>query len=257
MEGIHNFRDFGGYQAQNGLHVKRGMLYRSGSLAGATESDIVRLEELGIRTVCDLRTPREQARHPDPMLPGGRVAYHHVPMKARQHDESGRLEQLLSLLFGRARTLRYEHVLNGIYQEYVKEFKAELGTVVDLTAQDGSLPILIHCTAGKDRTGLACGIILCALSVPYEAIVGDYLLSNELLHDFRDEMLNRLKWAWLLGVSPERFRPLFGVRREYMDTAFAAMRHTHRTVESYVRHGLGLSDEDRSRLCQRLLERRG
>ncbi|MBN1425316.1 tyrosine-protein phosphatase, partial [Candidatus Fermentibacteria bacterium] len=257
MDGIHNFRDFGGYGTQDGRRVRGGMLYRSGSLSGATGNDLERLRALGIKTVCDLRTQRERAHHPNPLAHDAHFRYTHIPMKARQHDESGRFRQLLSLLFGKARTLRYEQVLEEIYREYVSEFREELGMILGIASDEDNLPILIHCTAGKDRTGLACAIIHHTLGVPYDTILSDYLLSNESLHGFREEMLKRLGMFSLVGISRERFQPLFEVRREYLEASFSEMREGFGSVNGYIRDGLGFSDEARGRLADLLLEPAG
>ena len=255
MKRIENFRDFGGYRTQNGLIVKRGMLYRSGSLAKASDDDLAKLSSLGIRTVCDLRTHQERSNNPDRIPGNSNVKSIHIPIKVTMHNESGVISQLFALLFGEARRLDYAQVAKQIYREYAVDFRPEFSEIIKLAAEGSNLPILIHCTAGKDRTGLACGLIQLMLGVPLESVTQDYLLTNGRLHEFKDAMLNRLRFLSIFGISRQKFLPLFEARSEYLEAAFDQMRHEYGTVENYVRDGLGFSDKDRLGLKDLLLEK--
>ena len=254
MEAIHNFRDVGGYRTQNGLVVKRGLLYRSGSLAEASDNDLAKLSSLGIRTVCDLRTHQERRKNPDRIPGNSNVKSVHIPIKAAMHNESGAIPQLFALLFGEARRLDYAQVAKQVYREYATGFRPEFSEIIKLAAEGSNLPILIHCTAGKDRTGLACGLIQLMLGVPLELVIHDYLLTNGRLHGFKDAMLSRLRILSIFGISREKFLPLFEARSEYLEAAFDQIRHEYGTVKNYVRDGLGFSDKDRLGLKDLLLE---
>lgn len=254
MESIPNFRDFGGYKTRHGLVIKKGLLFRSGSLARASERDLETLAGLGIRTVCDLRTVQERRKAPD-RLPGrAGVNYVHIPIKARGHNESSPLWQLLSLKFGQGRRLDYGELLKDIYREYVTDFQAELGRVIRLVSDSRNLPVLIHCTAGKDRTGFACGLIQLLLGAPWEVVMADYLLSNDRLHLFKEEMRRKFRLFALAGLPGHRFLPLFEARQEYLQAAFERIEAGYGGVEDYVRLGLGVPEEARLRLNRLLLE---
>ena len=252
MDKIHNFRDLGGYRTADGRRVRRGLLYRSASLADASAVDLQQLAALGIRTVCDLRTMQERADDPD-RLPAS-VRSLHLPIKVKNHHESGLLLGLLGWLFGGARRFKADEGLNGFYREYVTDFGGVFAQVVRLAAERDNLPLLIHCTAGKDRTGFACALLQLLLGVPQEAVMREYLLSNEHLGEFRAEQLRRFRFLRLLGLSQERIMPFLEVRQEYLETALAQVARDWGDVENYAHDGLGLSAEERLRLSKLLLE---
>jgi protein-tyrosine phosphatase len=209
---------------------------------------------LGIRLICDLRTKSERRRHPDRLPSSFGITYRHIPMKSRHHDDSGVFAQLCSLVFGKARRMRFDEVMEEVYREYVADFGAELAAVLRLTADPEHLPILIHCTAGKDRTGLACVLIHRVLGASPEAIMGDYLCSNDHFTAFRRDITRRLRRFSVLGVSTERVLPLFEARREYVEAAFDEMTRRHGSFDAYVEEGLKVTDVEKKRLRELLLE---
>ncbi len=253
MEKLHNFRDFGGYATHDGSRIKSGLLYRCGSLAQATPADLTALAALGIRTVCDLRTIKERSRRPDPSFGRLPLRLVHLPIKVKSHNDAGFLGQLFSLRFGAGRKLDFDRFSLDSYREYATDFRAEFVQVMRLAAESENLPILIHCSAGKDRTGFAVSLIQSALGVPFEQVMQDYLLTNSLLADFKAEMLRQLKPFEMLGVPSARFLPLLEVRQEYLLAAYEQIREDYATVEHYIRHGLGFSDAERGRLRELLL----
>ena len=255
MERIYNFRDFGGYQNRNGSVIKKGLLYRSGSLEKASDHDLQRLSELGIRTVCDLRTLQEKERWPDRFPRNSHVKTFHFPIKVSRHKEAGFVAQLFSLLFGETRKLNYALVTQDAYREYVTDFRSEFSEIIKLAAEPTNLPILIHCAAGKDRTGFACSLLHLMLAIPQESVLADYLLSNEYLNEFKVAMLNKLKVFHLLGVSKQKFMPLLDARSEYLQAAFDQIHRDYGTIEGYFHDGLGILAEERTRLNEALLER--
>jgi protein-tyrosine phosphatase len=253
MENIYNFRDFGGYQAQDGTVIKKGLLYRCASLANASDNDLNELSSLGIRTICDLRSRMEKKNEPDRIPAHSDIKVIHLPIKATRDDEVGLFSQLTSFMFGKTRNIDfYEYTIN-LYQDYVTEFRSEFSEILKLAADSSNLPILIHCTAGKDRTGLACGLIQLALGVSLELVIKDYLLTNEYLHEFKEDMLKKLKYAPLFGISKQRFLPLFEARPEYLQVALDQIRLDYGNIENYIRNGLEFSVEDRLKLGDLLL----
>ena len=250
MERIDNFRDIGGYSARDGLFVKEGMIYRSGSLAEASPDDLRHLVALGIKTVCDLRSNYERDRAPDPDLGVKSV---HIPIQVSRQDNSGVLRQLYNQMVGPERRRDYAQEMSKIYREYVTDFSDVFSEVIHLIADPSNLPILIHCTAGKDRTGYAVSLIQLLLDVPLELVFQDYLLTNEYLGRFKAEMFRRLRFFTLFGLSSQRFLPLFDARREYLEAAFDQIRYTHGKIENYFFSCLRISENDRVQLSLNLL----
>jgi len=254
MEAILNFRDSGGWPARDGLWVKRGLVFRSGGLAKASDGDLSEMQSLGIRMICDLRTDREQRRHPDRFDPASGIGYRHIPMRSRRHDDSGVFSQLCSLLFGKARKLCFDEVMEEVYREYVTDFRTEVSAVLRMVLEPENLPILIHCTAGKDRTGLVAAFLLTALGVSPDGVVEDYLRSNDHLSGSRHDIMRSLARLAPLGVSPERVIPLFEARRAYLAAAFDQIARDYGTFDRYLGDGLSLTADDRVRLNNLLLE---
>lgn len=255
MERIHNFRDFGGYKTLNGSMVRKGLLYRSGGLAHASDNDLKTILSLEIKTIIDLRTNQERNDNPE-RLPGTlTIKSIHLPIKVKMHDESGFIRQLLSLLFGKARKINYGEAMKGVYREYVTDFRSEFSAIIRLAADSANLPILIHCTGGKDRTGFACSLIQLILGAPVETVMYDYLKTNDYSHEMKDEIQKRLKKFSYFGISIAKFFPLLEARSEYLDAAYDQIKNDFGTVDDYVRNGLSFSDKDRYMLQNLLLEK--
>jgi protein-tyrosine phosphatase len=152
-----NLRDVGGYRAAGGRATRWRTLLRSGSLRPAGADAVSRLAGYGLRTVIDLRTAAEADRAPSP--PG---------IAARA--------QLIPLLGPEVRGL--PPGLEAVYRYLIEERGDQVGSAISALARDGALPALVHCAAGKDRTGIVIGLVLAVLGVPDEIIAADYALSS-------------------------------------------------------------------------------
>jgi protein-tyrosine phosphatase len=247
MESIHNFRDFGGYATPHGV-VRKGLLYRSGSLGQASPNDLQAISALGIRTIVDLRSQAERERQPDRLPSNARVEYIHLPVGVKQFNQLSLTRQIFAILFGRERRADFTETISEAYREYVSSFRAEFAQVMHLAAEAGRLPLLIHCTAGKDRTGFGSSLILLALGVTPEQVMHEYLLSNNHLHGFREGILRQIKLFKFLGVTAHRFLPLLEARREYLEAALGQVRQEYGTLEAYLRVGLGVSSEEHQKM---------
>lgn len=155
-EGLANFRDFGGRPVSGGGEVRRGRLFRSDSLAYATEGDARRLvRDLGVATVVDLRAAREVAERGRGPLADLGIAYHHVPITDVSHGVD----------------------LSEHYVAMLAERGEPLAALVRRLAAPGTLPAVVHCEVGCDRTGVVSAAILGLVGVPDEVISADYELS--------------------------------------------------------------------------------
>ncbi|WP_309066377.1 tyrosine-protein phosphatase [Microbacterium sp.] len=162
LDGTFNFRDVGGYPSERLGSLRAGALYRSDALGDLTESDRGVLSDLGVQTVIDLRESAEIASYPD-RLDGLAILEVHVPV----------FED--SLFAGSYEHLTEPMTLEGLYDEMLTVRARQLATAVEtLGAPEGRFPAVVHCTAGKDRTGVVVAMLLGALDVPLQWIVDDF-----------------------------------------------------------------------------------
>ena len=174
FEACENFRELGGYTGCGGRHVKYGAFYRSPALANIkTPADRARFEELGVRTVFDFRSEKERTLAPDPDFPG----VVNIPASAMLAEDGSEVDFDLEKLLRSEDGIRM--LTEGVHESYARmpfgnpAYRALFGAI-----RAGQTPILFHCTAGKDRTGVAAALILKALGVSREDIVEDYLLTS-------------------------------------------------------------------------------
>ena len=159
MESINNFRDFGGYTTQNGTRLKDGLLYRSGDLSKATDADLERIASLGIKTVCDLRSEGERRKEPDRIPAAKPFTFFNIPMHPIVDYHGRSLGRLLSLMFGSERRADYVAASYQAYREYATSYLPQLKALFERISNPENLPLLIHCSAGKDRTGVVASLI--------------------------------------------------------------------------------------------------
>jgi len=251
FENAVNFRDLGGYVCADGRRVKWNRLYRCGHMGRLTESDLARLAALEPAVICDFRTDVELANTPSRLPPQLHGARHHLEIGPAAAGTVA--DVVLGFTTGALNDLSYlDHQIES-YREIINDFAhcyAAMFRLMD-DAQGGS--VIVHCTAGKDRTGIAAGLILHALGVPRDTIMADYLLTNECpqLHGYIRHLVEKgvaddmpappaEKFARVLGV--------FGAKGALLDAAFAAMVQRAGSVDGYIRDVLGVTDAKRARL---------
>jgi protein-tyrosine phosphatase len=247
LEGGQNFRDMGGYGTADGRSVKWRVLYRSGSMHHLTGEDLATLRDLGIQTIVDLRSTNEREREPL----GEADGFAPVVFADPYVFATSQLGQALPSSGMEAEHARgaFERAYTHIPYQFAKQFR-------DIFSQllDGKVPIVINCSGGKDRTGVAAALVLTALGVPREAVVEDYLLSQ--LH-FRPKMAARSpvggdrRWQ---NMPPELMDVLRGVQQSYLEAAFRSIDDRSGGLEAYFQSELGLAPSDLERLKDLYLE---
>lgn len=166
FEGCFNFRDIGGYPTADGRRVRWGRYYRAGRQDRMTEQDLARLEALGIRTQVDLRRPDEaQEQGPGPLQRFG-AEYHNIPV-----IPEGGTDQL-------SRLVGDTGISGRRYLGYLEFGPAPWLRLFELFAEADRHPMVLHCTAGKDRTGVSTAFLLSVLGVERALIEADYVLTN-------------------------------------------------------------------------------
>jgi len=231
---LQNLRDAGGHPTGNGARVRSGLLFRGDAPVRLDDAAQARLAGLGLRTIVDLRRDRERAHW------GSEHAWF-----------GGKLVELS--LIGEQR--RPVNPLNGGlagFNRWVYETRGEtIAEIVGTLAAPGALPALVHCTAGKDRTGLVVALIQSWLGVPEDVIAADYALSAEQLHADDDEAIAKQEEA--LGVNVRERPDLLEARPEWIVAALAEVRDTHGTPEAYLL-AHGAQPDDLARLRSALVE---
>jgi protein-tyrosine phosphatase len=248
-----NFRDFGGYETADGAHVRRRLLFRCGHMANMTPEGRAGFRQLGIGVVCDLRRVDEREEEPTPFPahdprqvhipidPGSAVRLRESFAELGPREQGFGLRERIDFMVGINRELAVDHV-----DDYRAVFDALLA------ADDNGF--LIHCTAGKDRTGFGVAIIQMALGVSRDTVIEDYMLTNDLV-DVEGVVLPRMRELYAREeVDVDEAMALSGVREEYIHAALETMEAAFGSFERYLSGALGISTAERDRLKERYLE---
>jgi protein-tyrosine phosphatase len=246
-----NFRDFGGYAAAGGRRVKPGRLFRSGALGGLTDRDHAVLQALRIRLICDLRRDSEKAHVPTRWCPAPVAELWHLPLF--KDDESASLASWAQIRDADGVRMKMIDTYRALVT--TPSILAKFRTFFERLAHAESCPVLIHCSAGKDRTGVLCALILSALGVDRAVVMEDFLLTTRYYDSERawthlSSQILDLDMA--KGWSKETLAPVFGLEPAYLQTAFDAVDASHGSVQSFLTGAIGLTparlDEIRAHL---------
>ncbi|MEV4482363.1 tyrosine-protein phosphatase [Micromonospora coxensis] len=258
LVGAPNARDLGGMRTADGRRVRAGRLLRTPALGRLTDEDLPVLGKLAPACVVDLRDASEMSVAPADRLVGEpRVV--HLPV----HDPAHPVFTYVSAVLLGHDLEAYDELaeegtpaaMAAIYRWFVtgESARAGFGAAVRLAAETANLPLLFHCSAGKDRTGWLAVVLLTALGVDDAEIRADYLRNNELSGSLREVLLEAMVRRHPT-LDPETVRPVLEVRPEYLDAAYDEVRRVHGSFEAYLRDGLGVTDEVRAALRDNLLE---
>ena len=252
LSGQPNFRDLGGYAGADGRTVKWRIVYRSGELSQLTEEDVDTLAHLGIKTVVDLRSQHEvSARGPSRMPSSARL----LPLPIASGEMYAKfLPMVLSGDFSKLPS----DLLERVNRVLVRDFQAQFGELLRALLDPANRPLVFHCTQGKDRAGFGAAMVLTALGVPWEVVMDDYLLSNELRRADNDRLLAMIeglaagKGDGALDLS--KIEGLLYVRAQNLGAARDEIHSSHGDLETFLIEGLGCSAEQLGRLRDELLE---
>jgi protein-tyrosine phosphatase len=250
FDSIDNFRDFGDYAAGPG-RLKRGLLYRSAHQARASDADLQKLADLGLGVIVDLRRPNERERDPSRRWEGFAAQVIENDIGQDTADEWATFIAGSDLTVGSFRDYMLDYYRHAPFQRrhidlYTRYFRA-------LAESDGA--ILVHCAAGKDRTGIICALTHHVAGVHDDDIQADYLLTNEperlaarlpMIREVVREATGRI-------ASDEALMTAMRVEAEYLAEAFAAIRQAHGSLDGYLDDALGLDAELRERIHDRVL----
>lgn len=248
-EGIHNFRDYGGYAVVGGGRVKKGLLFRSGQHVEASDDDLKQLEKLAIRTVIDLRGESERMRYPCRRFGGFAaevVAHDGETSNSPPHEAAAEAGMTPPRAFERMIAVYTRMPVNPAM---ISMFGRYLRAIAE--REGGSL---VHCFAGKDRTGIAVTLLQHILGVHHDDIVAEFLLTNEAPNR---EILQRQSVPRMEAIygplDPDAVHNLLGVRPEYIETYMAEVTRDHGSLDAYLEKVIDVDEALRARLRERLV----
>lgn len=252
FEGIYNFRDLGGYTTYDDRRVKWGTLYRSGSLHGASPSDLHWLSELNLHTLVDFRSAAEKAEEPDRLPEPNNIEVVEIPAMDNG-DDSMANEIMTRIKEGSLGEIDPHELMIEGNRQFPTTFNPEYSQFIrTVLAADGK-PVLWHCSAGKDRAGFGAAILLRLLGVSQEQVMADYMLSKQYSLAARKNQIRMLR-LFKGEETADKLQVLMGVEPEWLQAAFDTIDERYGNFDGYVRQGLGLSEQEVSRLRSLLLE---
>lgn len=254
LEGGCNFRHISGYPAHGGRRLREGKLFRSGVLAHLSALDHERLQPLGIRTIIDLRHADERRHDPTRWCDQDAVII--------AGDEDTGAASLLRLALRTSPTLATMHqTMIDVYRSMPESLAGRMRVLFERLLS-GDLPLLIHCSAGKDRTGFATAMILEALGVDRSLVFQDYLYTNEAVHlehfvlEHQPPDLQRdphFKHP-IARMDADARNALLRAHADYLDAALMALKARYGSIDGYLERRLGIDAPKLARIREGLLE---
>lgn len=251
LENTVNFRDLGGLKTKDGKTVRKGLIYRSDNLSKLESKQFGQFNALRIASVYDLRTDHEIEGKED-HLPSN-VRYRHTPVV---EDNAGEIKGLKKrVLNGEITGQQAKDMTARFYADavtvHVEAVKAILN---DITASDQ--PVLYHCSAGKDRTGIVSALILSILNVDRQLIVDDYMLSNYYRRNRAERTLGKAKLGRIIKpkLNMDAIEVLSTVDERFIQATFNAIDSTYGGIDPFIENQLGIDHATRLKLVAKFTE---
>ena len=251
FEGVENFRDFGGYRARD-RELKRGLLYRSAHHGNATEADLAAIAGIGLSVIVDLRRPNERERDPCRRWQGFAATVIDNDIGAVE-DDPWHLFIANSDLSAQS---FHDHMVDYYRDAPFVERHVDLYARYFRALADADGPVLIHCAAGKDRTGILAALTHHMAGVSDDDIVHDFLLTNDPGRFERRGPVMMRVMEELTGRRPteDAVRTALGVEARYLETAFAAINDRHGSLDAYLERELGVDETTRAAIEGKILD---
>jgi len=247
LQGAVNFRDLGGYQTIDGRRVKWGKIFRSDHLSRLTDRDLVFLQRLKVQCVCDFRTLTEARKRPDRFPEDGSGRHFHLPIDHLKFDPTSLFEKLKK---GDTSWLTREFLIEG-YILSIEGSAAVWGEVFRLLAEPAFMPLIFHCTGGKDRAGTCAALILLTLGVSEKQVIYDHGLSNIFIADVTDKIYTQFE---ALGIDRRRIVPYFSAPPYCIQALLAHIRKKYGSAADYLKLKAAVTEEMLGRIREELLE---
>jgi len=253
LEAVENFRDFGDYPTAAGRRLKPGRLYRSASHGRATDADLAAIEALGLAAIVDLRRPGERERDPARRPAGfkGQLIQNDIGESA-DDDPWGTFVRTCDL----SEAAFYGYLMDYYREAPFKQRHIDLFSRYFQALAAGEGPVLIHCAAGKDRTGVLAALTHHLAGVHQDDIVEDYLLTNnpERIAGRAPMVAQMIKQETGRTPTDAAVRAAIGVEAAYLAEAFRAIAAEHGSTDAYLERVLGIDAPLRARLEAQLLD---
>jgi protein-tyrosine phosphatase len=256
LKGTTNTRDIGGYQTSDLSTVRWGQIIRSDKLSRLSAGDFQKLEEMGLKTVIDLRTQKEHDQSPTVWLGDNPPRFFHFPVGDANNDWFRAQRKMMKRnRFTKEQSL--EHMIEG-YRMIAEEGTSSYRKLMEVVLDESNWPVLIHCSAGKDRSGVGIALILEAIGVDRETIMGEYLLTNEISRiEEKAVVLSRQSSnasrgnRFSKGVPASAWLPIVGVRADMLKAFYASVDEKHGSMDAFLEN-LGVDRDDRIALAAAL-----
>jgi protein-tyrosine phosphatase len=254
LPGACNFRDFGGYPTHDGRHVRWRRLFRSGAMARLQPAALDEFHSLGIRAVCDLRRTEERRRSPNPGFDAS--------VRRFEWDTSVEVSPIRRPEFASAATIDAARAaMMAMYERMPYLLQPRLAGTFAALAEVEQGGFVVHCSAGKDRTGVAVALVLEALGVPRDQVIADYVLTNDAV-DLAGQLLGTGGTGAGLADTADSILALPHIARaavldaheSYIMASFGAIEARHGSVVAYLRDELGMGATAIDALRARFLE---
>lgn len=252
LTGATNFREVSGYAGADGRRLRRGRLWRSARLDALTEEDRLALQRIGLRTVFDLRGPHERLSHPTCAIFASTVVVH-----SWDHASAAPDPAIVDVLCNCRDSDSAMTAVAAMYRAMAEEHELHYRQLL-LTLAQGELPALVHCTAGKDRTGVAIALVLELLGVDRGLVLADYARSEQLIDYSRlaGEAARGLSQdlRWTDNLPPHSREMLMRSAPAFLEAAFADIEERYGSVAGYCENRLGIGPSEVEQLRGHLLE---
>ncbi len=256
LKGTTNTRDIGGYQTNDLSTLRWGQIIRSDKLSRLTANDFQKLEEIGLKTVIDLRTNKEHDQSPTVWLGDNPPQFFHFPVGDANNDWfTSQRKMMKRNRFTQEQSL--EHMVEG-YRMIAEEGTSSYQKLMEVVLDESNWPVLIHCNAGKDRSGVGVALILEALGVDRETIMEEYLLTNEISRiEEKAVLLSKQSKIssrgnrYSKGTAASAWLPIVGVRAEMLEAFYASVNEKYGSMDAFLTE-LGVDHEARLALAASL-----
>ena len=230
LQGAVNFRDIGGYKTKDAKKVKMGLLYRSAALNTLTDADLTKIAGLHIKYDFDFRGPYEVKTAPDKIPTGTKRIS--LPAGSENVGDSNYMKNMGKYLKSDSFMMSFYTVLTPFKDRYTPLFDSLLSNKI-------ASPMLFHCTAGKDRTGIAAALILYALGVDEQTIFEDYEATNYYRRNENAKTITQMTKYY--GLDEKTASNLMGAKKEYIAATFDTIRAKYGSIDAYLQKELGLN----------------